>query len=58
MTFDHFMVGQICVQVPVAILEDYFMAFANMQVSKLWPMGLLFLFYFYFKNLWLLIYEP
>ena len=35
--------GQICVLVAVAILEDCCMAFANMQVGKLWPMGLLFL---------------
>ena len=34
--------GQICVPVAVAILEDCRMAFTNMQVSELWPMGLLF----------------
>ena len=34
--------GQICIPVAVAILEDCCMAFANMQVSKLWSMGLLF----------------
>ena len=36
--------GQICVPVAVAILEDCCMAFANMQVIVLWPMGLLFKF--------------
>ena len=42
--------GQICVPVAEAILEDCCMAFANMQVSELWPMGLLFLL-FYKKKL-------
>ena len=28
-----------------AVLEDYCMAFANMQVTELWPMGLLCLYY-------------
>ena len=44
MTFDLLWYGQICVPVAVTILDDYCMAFANMQVSELWPMGLLFLF--------------
>ena len=35
--------GQICVPVAVAILEDSCIAFANMQVSELWLMGLLWL---------------
>ena len=34
--------GQICVPVVVAVQEDCCIAFANMLVSKLWPMGLLF----------------
>ena len=43
MTFDHFMIWSNCVPVAVAVLEDCCMAFANMQVNKLWPMGLLFI---------------
>ena len=43
MTFDLFMLWSNCVPVAVAILEDCCMAFAKMQVSELWPMGLLFL---------------
>ena len=35
--------GQICVPVAVAILEDCYIVFVNMQVSELWPMSLLFL---------------
>ena len=42
--FSYHRFGQICVLVAVAILEDCCMAFANMQVSELWPMGLLFYF--------------
>ena len=33
--------GEICVPVAVAILEDCCIAFANMQVSELWPMDIL-----------------
>ena len=47
MAFDGFMIWSICVPVAVAMLEDCCMAFANMLVSELWPMGLLF-----FMNDW------
>ena len=48
MTFNLFMVWY--VPAAVAILEDFCMAFANMQVSKLWPMGRLFVSYIFLDN--------
>ena len=47
--------GQICGPVAVAILEDCCMAFANMQVSELWPMGLLFVLDYKLVWLWFLL---
>ena len=42
MTFDLFMVWSNLCPVAVALLEDCCMAFANMQLSELCPMGTLF----------------